>query len=226
MKTIYLVGSRGKIGTIIKRNLLDNSLNKNDLKLYLLDRPPYKTDEIKSINSKKNIIILCFYTKNIFSYINTISKIIKIFSFKKDNLFIEICSVIQLTKIYDILKHPKYLAYYFNRRFQSILFIILLKIFTRASIIKIYFGKIQSKVNDKKTLSTVTQKYFINLIKNIILNIKSDSNAEFIKEKILYNPNPIEKGSKIDNLLDKNIKRSIIAENKSDSDKKINRNLF
>jgi len=79
MKTIYLVGSRGKIGTIIKRNLIDKSLNKNDIKLYLLDRPPYKINEIKSINSKKNIIIFCFYTRNIFSYINTISKIIKMF---------------------------------------------------------------------------------------------------------------------------------------------------
>ena len=37
MKTIYIVGSRGEIGTIIKRNLLDNSFNKNNLKLYLFE---------------------------------------------------------------------------------------------------------------------------------------------------------------------------------------------
>ena len=207
MKTIYLVGSRGKIGTIIKRNLIDKSLNKNDIKLYLLDRPPYKINEIKSINSKKNIIIFCFYTRNIFSYINTISKIIKIFSFEKDSLFIEICSVIQLTKIFDIFKHPKYFPYYINRRLQSIIFTILLKIFTRASIIKIYFGKIQSKVNNKKTLSTINQKYFIHMIREIILNNQFEYNGELTRDEILYNNNPTDKGSKIDNLLDKNILR-------------------
>lgn len=210
MKTIYLVGSRGKIGNIIKKNLFDNNLNNEEFKLYLLDRPPYKLEEIKSINSKKYIIILCFYSRNIFSYINTILKIIETFSSKKDILYIEICSIIQLTKIFEIVQHPKYIAYYLNRRLQSIILTILLKILSKDSIIKIFFGKIQSEVNNKKTYSTVTQKYFINMIRDIILKNKSDSDTKFLKDEILYNTAPKEKGSEIDNLLDRNIKRHII----------------
>ena len=209
MKTIYLVGSKGKIGKILKKNLLNNDLNNNEFELYLLDRPPYNLKELKSINSKKNIIILCFYTRNIFSYINTILKIVKTFSFKKDNFYIEICSVIQLTKFFGILKHPKYLAYYLNRRFQSIVLTILLKFFTRNSMIKIFFGKIKSKINNKETYSTVTQKYFINIVRDIIINHNSDDKKKFLKNKILYNSNPKVKGTKIDDLLDANIQRRI-----------------
>ena len=50
MKTIFLVGSGGKIGNIIKKILLDNKVIKSKFKIYLLDRPPYNKEEINRIS--------------------------------------------------------------------------------------------------------------------------------------------------------------------------------
>ncbi len=75
--------------------------------------------------------------------------------------------------------------------------------------IKIFFGKIKSKINNKETYSTVTQKYFINIVRDIIINHNSDDKKKFLKNKILYNSNPKVKGTKIDDLLDANIQRRI-----------------
>ena len=45
------------------------------------------------------------------------------------------------------------------------------------------------------------------MIREIILNNQSEYNGELTRDEILYNNNPTDKGSKIDNLLDKNILR-------------------
>lgn len=205
---VFLVGSNGKIGKKIKNLFLDKKLI-NKIKLEILDRPPY---EIKNYSFKKKehkIILISIYTKNIVSYIKTISEISKLFSSNEKVIFIELCSILQLASWTEIIIYPKYFFYYLNRRIQSIILGIYFKLLKKRSLLKIFFGKINFDQQQQLSLSTISESFFYEALKNIIFNNKFLNKANFSKSIILCNLESkyINNKHNIDKLLDKIIRR-------------------
>lgn len=206
MKTIYLTGSKGKIGRLINKEL---SKKIDDLTNYLiLDRPPYDSEKSRYHLNEKKIVILCIYTKNLKNYIDTIINLSNLFSSSSNILFIEVCSLIQLAEISEIIKNPKYLFYYLNRRILSMIFTLIFEIFKRKSTLKIFFGKTSTINEYKKSLSTIQPSLLNKVIINFIHNYNFKSKKTNSMNIILCNKNCESQKEKIDILLDNIIKRN------------------
>lgn len=207
MTEIYLTGSKGKIGSLISKEL---SAKKHNLTNYLiLDRPPYDFEKSLNAANKKKIVILCIYTKNLKKYINTIINLSNLFSSSKNILFIEVCSLIQLAKISEIIRNPKYLFYYFNRRILSMIFTLIFEIFNKKSTLKIFFGKVSSKKGGNIPLSTINPSLLCKAIISSIHNYNFKSNSPNPINIILCNKNHKFKKDNIDILLDNIIKKNL-----------------
>lgn len=206
MTEIYLIGSKGKIGSLISKEL--SAKKKNFAKYLILDRPPYDSEESMYAANKKKIVILCIYTKSLKKYINTIIKLSNLFSSSKNILFIEVCSLIQLAKISEIIRNPRYLFYYFNRRILSIIFTLIFEIFNKKSTLKIFFGKVSTKRETNITLSTINPSLLNKAIISSIHNYNFKSNNPNPINIILCNKNHKFQKDKIDILLDNIIKRN------------------
>lgn len=206
---IFLVGSKGKIGKKIKNLFLDENLI-NKVKLEILDRPPYDIKKYGLNKKEHKIILISIYTKNIGSYIKTIYEISNLFSSYEKVIFIDLCSILQLASLIEIIRYPKYLFYYLNRSIQSIIFTMYFKLFKNKSILKIFFGKIDIDQKKKLSLSTISDSFFYETLKNIILNKKFLNKANFSQNIILCNLESKYKNNKrnIDKLLDKIIRRN------------------
>ena len=181
---LYFLGSNGKVG----KKILDNINNSIDLKNYneivILDRPPYDIDN----KNDKKIFIICIYSRNIIDYINTILCIRKINSSNKRSVIIELCSLLQLARFYDILSHKKYILYYINRSFQSFICSLLLYRYSYNLYKRIYFGKL-SNTGNLNNPSEVSPSFIAKSILKILDNkyIEKTNNKSFTQLLLLSN---------------------------------------
>ena len=139
---IFFLGHKGKIGSQLI-DLFDDKFLNIDNNLIKIDYPPYSRI-LNNINKSERIVILkSLYSRNIFSYILTSIALLNFKSRANSFYVIELCSIVQLIQFRLILKYPKYLFYYINRKLQSLFCWIIISLLGGGSIYRIYFGKIK-----------------------------------------------------------------------------------
>ena len=206
---IIFLGANGKVGKLIFPIIKDHFKQEEILKVES-DKLEQLCNILKKESSNSHTVILSIYSKNFLRIFRTYYNLMCL---NHSNLhIIEINSLLQLGNPIEIINFPKYLAYYLNRRFQSMILITLCKFFKIKGLDRIYFGAL-SEYNNFKFASVIESKALaIKIIKNITKKMEKSvklQNKEFIQ--IIKSENPIcENRKSIFHLLDKILLRNFL----------------